>query len=201
MIVQSTYDYVPIACTVLIKGVAVGLWSSKEHLPLDLLGLNFHLRSDGNLYTNALALLKSLKDAKLFGRSRLLSLQRICHIHSYWETHHWQTSLIIFQTYRTSLQQQYIVAERKQFLNTPKKIKINKLKVTVFLNEWAILSLKVFSSFLVHGGRSRLHLIDLASCERFSATKKETSCSSMSLNGLGNVIIALINGAKHVPHK
>ena len=54
---------------------------------------------------------------------------------------------------------------------------------------------------VVHGGRSRLHLIDLASCERYNSTKKETSCCSMSLNGLGNVIIALINGAKHVPHK
>ncbi|XP_028393329.1 kinesin-like protein KIF26A isoform X2 [Dendronephthya gigantea] len=60
---------------------------------------------------------------------------------------------------------------------------------------------KIAGKMGVHGGRSRLHLIDLASCERYNSSKKEISCCSMSLNGLGNVIIALINGAKHVPHK
>ncbi|XP_046859085.1 kinesin-like protein KIN-14E isoform X3 [Xenia sp. Carnegie-2017] len=60
---------------------------------------------------------------------------------------------------------------------------------------------KIAGKMGVHGGRSRLHLIDLASCERYNAVNKETSCSSMSLSGLGNVIIALINGVKHVPHK
>ncbi|XP_032222291.2 kinesin-like protein KIF26B isoform X2 [Nematostella vectensis] len=53
----------------------------------------------------------------------------------------------------------------------------------------------------VHGGRSRLHLIDLASCEGYTGSKKDGGASSMSIAGLGNVIIALINGAKHVPHK
>ena len=53
----------------------------------------------------------------------------------------------------------------------------------------------------VHGGRSRLHLIDLASCEGYTGSKKDGGASSMSLSGLGNVIISLINGAKHVPHR
>ncbi|XP_031571980.1 uncharacterized protein LOC116306087 [Actinia tenebrosa] len=53
----------------------------------------------------------------------------------------------------------------------------------------------------VHGGRSRLHLIDLASCEGYTGSKKDSGASSMSIAGLGNVIIALINGAKHLPHK
>ncbi|XP_020917409.1 kinesin-like protein KIF26B [Exaiptasia diaphana] len=49
--------------------------------------------------------------------------------------------------------------------------------------------------------RSRLHLIDLASCEKKKGSKKEGGASSMSLEKKGNVIIALINGAKHLPHK
>lgn len=53
----------------------------------------------------------------------------------------------------------------------------------------------------VHGGRSRLHLIDLASCEGYTGSKNNGGASSMSLSGLGNVIISLINGAKHVPHR
>lgn len=64
----------------------------------------------------------------------------------------------------------------------------------------------IFSCFYsilspVHGGRSRLHLIDLASCEGYTGSKKDGGASSMSLSGLGNVIISLINGAKHVPHR
>ena len=59
----------------------------------------------------------------------------------------------------------------------------------------------VFVLSPVHGGRSRLHLIDLGSCEGYTGSKKDGGASSMSLSGLGNVIISLINGAKHVPHR
>uniref|UniRef100_F6UVS3 Kinesin family member 26A n=1 Tax=Monodelphis domestica TaxID=13616 RepID=F6UVS3_MONDO len=52
------------------------------------------------------------------------------------------------------------------------------------------------------GGRSRLHLIDLGSCEKVLSKNREPGGSlCLSLSALGNVILALINGAKHVPYK
>lgn len=56
--------------------------------------------------------------------------------------------------------------------------------------------------FLVSGGRSRLHLIDLGSCEKVLSKSRDGGGSlCLSLSALGNVILALINGAKHVPYK
>lgn len=55
---------------------------------------------------------------------------------------------------------------------------------------------------LVSGGRSRLHLIDLGSCEKVLSKSRDGGGSlCLSLSALGNVILALINGAKHVPYK
>lgn len=55
---------------------------------------------------------------------------------------------------------------------------------------------------LVSGGRSRLHLIDLGSCEKVLSKSRDAGGSlCLSLSALGNVILALINGAKHVPYK
>ncbi|KAM7403018.1 hypothetical protein PAMA_003781 [Pampus argenteus] len=52
------------------------------------------------------------------------------------------------------------------------------------------------------GGRSRLHLIDLGSCEKvLSKTRDGGEGLCLSLNALGNVIMALANGAKHVPYR
>ncbi|KAM7423883.1 hypothetical protein PAMA_000311 [Pampus argenteus] len=64
------------------------------------------------------------------------------------------------------------------------------------------------------GGRSRLHLLDLGSCDvkvlggggGGSGKSKENSSSSsaplcLSLSALGNVILALVNGSKHIPYK
>ncbi|XP_057714763.1 kinesin-like protein KIF26A isoform X1 [Corythoichthys intestinalis] len=52
------------------------------------------------------------------------------------------------------------------------------------------------------GGRSRLHLIDLGSCEKILSKSREGGGGAcLSLNALGNVIMALANGAKHVPYK
>ncbi|XP_065695163.1 kinesin-like protein KIF26A isoform X2 [Patagioenas fasciata] len=52
------------------------------------------------------------------------------------------------------------------------------------------------------GGRSRLHLIDLGSCEKVLSKSRDAGGSlCLSLSALGNVILALINGAKHVPYK
>ncbi|XP_076014601.1 kinesin-like protein KIF26A [Genypterus blacodes] len=52
------------------------------------------------------------------------------------------------------------------------------------------------------GGRSRLHLIDLGSCEKvLSKSRDGGGGSCLSLNALGNVIMALANGAKHVPYR
>ncbi|XP_066525814.1 kinesin-like protein KIF26A isoform X2 [Hoplias malabaricus] len=52
------------------------------------------------------------------------------------------------------------------------------------------------------GGRSRLHLIDLGSCEKVLSKSRDGGGGlCLSLNALGNVILALANGAKHVPYR
>ncbi|XP_062323481.1 kinesin-like protein KIF26A isoform X3 [Osmerus eperlanus] len=52
------------------------------------------------------------------------------------------------------------------------------------------------------GGRSRLHLLDLGSCETdISRTREGGGGQCLSLSALGNVILALANGAKHVPYR
>lgn len=58
-------------------------------------------------------------------------------------------------------------------------------------------NLKVNFLFVVAGGRSRLHLIDLGS----SSKSKDPDNVSLSLSALGNVIMALLNGQRHVPHR
>lgn len=57
--------------------------------------------------------------------------------------------------------------------------------------------------FSVSGGRSRLHLIDLGSCEAALSRGGEASGGPLclSLSALGSVILALVNGAKHVPYR
>ncbi|KAE8286495.1 Kinesin-like protein KIF26A [Larimichthys crocea] len=54
-------------------------------------------------------------------------------------------------------------------------------------------------------GRSRLHLLDLGSCETdISRTREgggEEGGQCLSLSALGNVILALANGVKHVPYR
>ncbi|XP_061601276.1 kinesin-like protein KIF26B isoform X2 [Cololabis saira] len=62
------------------------------------------------------------------------------------------------------------------------------------------------------GGRSRLHLLDLGSCDVKALggggggkSKENSSPGSaplcLSLSALGNVILALVNGSKHIPYK
>ncbi|XP_053538536.1 kinesin-like protein KIF26B isoform X1 [Ictalurus punctatus] len=53
------------------------------------------------------------------------------------------------------------------------------------------------------GGRSRLHLIDLGSCVKELNKPRESATPSqcLSLLALGNVILALVNGSKHIPYK
>ncbi|XP_036397899.1 kinesin-like protein KIF26B [Megalops cyprinoides] len=52
------------------------------------------------------------------------------------------------------------------------------------------------------GGRSRLHLIDLGSCVKvLSKTRDSSTGLCLSLSALGNVILALVNGSKHIPYK
>ncbi|XP_060735683.1 kinesin-like protein KIF26A isoform X4 [Tachysurus vachellii] len=52
------------------------------------------------------------------------------------------------------------------------------------------------------GGRSRLHLIDLGSCEKVLSKSRDGGGGlCLSLTALGNVILALTNGAKHVPYR
>ncbi|KAF5292502.1 hypothetical protein FQR65_LT01646 [Abscondita terminalis] len=47
----------------------------------------------------------------------------------------------------------------------------------------------------VAGGRSRLHLFDLGNSERGK------SSGSIPLSGLGNILLAIFNGQKHLPYK
>lgn len=61
------------------------------------------------------------------------------------------------------------------------------------------------------GGRSRLHLLDLGSCDARvlegggGGKSRDNVASSaplcLSLSALGNVILALVNGSKHIPYK
>ncbi|XP_065113014.1 kinesin-like protein KIF26A isoform X1 [Paramisgurnus dabryanus] len=52
------------------------------------------------------------------------------------------------------------------------------------------------------GGRSRLHLLDLGSCESDPSQSRDGGRGQcLSLSALGNVILALANGAKHVPYR
>ncbi|KAM9294097.1 kinesin-like protein KIF26A [Gastrophryne carolinensis] len=52
------------------------------------------------------------------------------------------------------------------------------------------------------GGRSRLHLIDLGSCEKLLSKSRDGGGGlCLSLNALGSVITALVNGAKHIPYR
>ena len=57
----------------------------------------------------------------------------------------------------------------------------------------------------VAGGRSRLHLIDLGSCQPASRTansgQQQQQSSAMTLSGLGNVLVALFNGQRHLPYR
>ncbi|TDH00831.1 hypothetical protein EPR50_G00192300 [Perca flavescens] len=51
-------------------------------------------------------------------------------------------------------------------------------------------------------GSNRLHLLDLGSCEMdLSRTREGGAAQCLSLSALGNVILALANGAKHVPYR
>jgi kinesin family protein 26 len=57
-------------------------------------------------------------------------------------------------------------------------------------------------SCAVSGGRSRLHLIDLGSCVKALGKNREGGSGlCLSLSALGNVILALVNGSKHIPYK
>jgi len=51
----------------------------------------------------------------------------------------------------------------------------------------------------VTGGRSRLHLLDLSSCGKSS--KDDGSGTALSLSALGSVLIALLSGQRHIPHR
>ncbi|KAM6915499.1 kinesin-like protein KIF26A [Xenentodon cancila] len=51
-------------------------------------------------------------------------------------------------------------------------------------------------------GQSRLHILDLGSCETdISRTREGARFQCLSLSALGNVILALAIGAKHVPYR
>lgn len=68
-------------------------------------------------------------------------------------------------------------------------------RIVAFVNMYPL-------SGAVSGGWSRLHLLDLGSCEPdLTRTRDEGGGQCLSLAALGNVILALANGAKHVPYR
>lgn len=63
-----------------------------------------------------------------------------------------------------------------------------------------------YSSFLlfpfsVHGGRSRFHLIDLSGCSRKKRSRDSGQGAWLPLSALGNVLVSVANGTKHIPHR
>ena len=48
--------------------------------------------------------------------------------------------------------------------------------------------------------RSRLHLLDLGSCDRVRNTGASAD-APLTLSALGNVLVALFNGQRHLPHR
>ncbi|KAF7651847.1 hypothetical protein LDENG_00104760 [Lucifuga dentata] len=56
------------------------------------------------------------------------------------------------------------------------------------------------NSAAMSGACSRLHLLDLGSCEMDISWTREGGGRCLSLSALGSVIFALANGAKHVPY-
>lgn len=50
-----------------------------------------------------------------------------------------------------------------------------------------------FSSTLVAGGRSRLHLIDLGGCAN--------RCGGLPLSAVGNVVLSILSGQRHPPNR
>lgn len=54
---------------------------------------------------------------------------------------------------------------------------------------------RIYCCTTVVGGRSRLHLLDLGSCSRAK------DGSALSLTSLGVVILALLSGQRHIPHR
>lgn len=59
-----------------------------------------------------------------------------------------------------------------------------------------LFTLHVYQYTGVSGGRSRLHLLDFGGCER-----SKTPGGGITLSGLGNVILGIFNGQKHLPHR
>ena len=53
-----------------------------------------------------------------------------------------------------------------------------------------------YSAGVSSGGRSRLHLVDFGGCER-----TKISGGGITLSGLGNVILSIFAGQKHLPHR
>eukprot|EP00111_Clytia_hemisphaerica_P024300 TCONS_00071654-protein len=53
----------------------------------------------------------------------------------------------------------------------------------------------------IHGGRSRFHLIDLSGCSRKKRSRDSGQGAWLPLSALGNVIVSIANGTKHIPHR
>lgn len=66
--------------------------------------------------------------------------------------------------------------------------------IRYLLNDLLEIELTLSHWFTVAGGRSRLYLIDLAGHDR-------TKSSGLSISNLGNVLLAIFNGQKHIPHR
>ncbi|XP_076361611.1 uncharacterized protein LOC143252790 [Tachypleus tridentatus] len=53
----------------------------------------------------------------------------------------------------------------------------------------------------VAGGRSRLYLFDFGSYDKHVTSREGATSQTLTLSGLGSVLLALLNGQKHVPYR
>lgn len=73
--------------------------------------------------------------------------------------------------------------------------KFDEVEIYVYHFKTSSLFLILFFLVSVAGGRSRLHLIDLGNSERSKAS------GGIPLSGVGNILLAIFNGQKHLPYK
>ncbi|XP_074662541.1 uncharacterized protein LOC141915043 [Tubulanus polymorphus] len=81
--------------------------------------------------------------------------------------------------------------------DTDEDVKYSHLLFTLHVYQYRVEKSGKGADQGISGGRSRLHLIDLGSCGK----TRETGTMALTLSALGNVILSLLNGQRHIPHR
>lgn len=88
--------------------------------------------------------------------------------------------------------------EHGEYLEDPDERKNSNMIYTLHVYQYMI---DKVGTGEIHGGRSRLHLIDLSGCSRKKKSRDTGQGTWLPLSALGNVIVSLSNGTKHIPHR